>query len=91
MTDVLYARAVVGAVMSVLLAAGGYRKKSLNKSGAFAALFVGFITCLAGFRTTITLLLFFFSSSYLTKLKAKEKRKIEENFKEGGQRNWVQV
>ncbi|KAL2929340.1 Protein PGR [Bienertia sinuspersici] len=37
------------------------------------------------------LLVFFFSSSKLTKVGADKKRKSDAEYKEGGQRNWVQV
>ncbi|CAL1548691.1 unnamed protein product [Lymnaea stagnalis] len=39
----------------------------------------------------ISLLAFFIFASKATKFKAEKKRKIEHDFKEGGQRNWVQV
>lgn len=45
----------------------------------------------AGFRFGVVLLVFFFSSSKLTKYGEERKRKLEDDFREGGQRNWIQV
>lgn len=39
----------------------------------------------------VALAAFFFSSSKATKYRQDIKKKIEKDFKEGGQRNWVQV
>ncbi|KAK3278118.1 hypothetical protein CYMTET_13925 [Cymbomonas tetramitiformis] len=76
-----------GAAISI----GGYLKKSLSFSGALSAAFVGWLTCFASFRCGVTLVAFFVSSSLLTSLKQDIKKKLEEDFKPGGQRNWVQV
>lgn len=69
----------------------GYKKKSLSVSGAFLAFFVGFIMTISSYCFFACLFTFFFSSSRATKFRSGIKRKFEENFKEGGQRNWVQV
>mmetsp|Transcript_8914 Transcript_8914/g.19749 ORF Transcript_8914/g.19749 Transcript_8914/m.19749 type:complete len:278 (+) Transcript_8914:2-835(+) len=69
----------------------GYRKRSLDASGARAAFLVGVISCTASVRFGLTLIAFFASSSKLTKLGAARKREIEEAHQEGGNRNWVQV
>lgn len=37
------------------------------------------------------MLVFFFTSSKLTKVGEDKKRRVDADFKEGGQRNWVQV
>lgn len=37
------------------------------------------------------LLVFFFTSSKLTKVGEEKKKKVDADFKEGGQRNWIQV
>ena len=39
----------------------------------------------------LTLFVFYYTSSRLTKYKQHEKQKIEDEFKEGGQRNSIQV
>eukprot|EP00794_Sanderia_malayensis_P013002 gene13001-14341_t len=69
----------------------GYRKKSLSLSGAISAVIVGFCLTLANYCYFLSLICFFFTSSFWTKWKSEKKKKIEEQFKEGGQRNWLQV
>jgi len=81
------AAALVGSL--VILA--GYKKGSLDLTGAVAGLLVGWITSAAGAAYTIILVSFFASSSILTRLGSKKKKKVEIDFKEGGKRNWIQV
>eukprot|EP00762_Andalucia_godoyi_P004726 ANDGO_03632.mRNA.1 VTE6-related protein At5g19930 len=78
-------------VLAFLLAYGGYRKKSLSKTGAIAAFLVGALTMSTGFEFGLALVLFFYSSSMMTKLHGRRKRHLEDGHKEGGQRNWEQV
>ena len=55
---------------------------------------MGWGTLYAGVRFGVTLGVFFFASSAITKVGADVKRKIDEGFvegKESGARNWVQV
>lgn len=52
---------------------------------------VGAILSAASACFCLALLSFFLTSSKLTKWKASEKKKLEHDHKEGGQRNWVQV
>jgi len=81
----------VSVVLSLLIAVRGYSKKSLDKTGAVAGLITGFVTCFCGYRLGVTLIMFFISSSFLTKYNSVKKEKLEDHFKEGGQRNWIQV
>ncbi|XP_050717135.1 transmembrane protein 19-like isoform X1 [Eriocheir sinensis] len=69
----------------------GLRKGSISFSGAICGLVVGFLLTLGSYAFFINLLVFFVSSSKATKYKSTLKRKTEANFKEGGERNWVQV
>ncbi|CAG0916485.1 unnamed protein product [Notodromas monacha] len=78
-------------IMPVMLSSYGYYKRSLNFTGAFTALFVGFFIGLSSFCFSASLIAFFITSSRVTKYGAKIKRGIEGDFKEGGQRNWCQV
>lgn len=78
-------------LFAVTLARSGLRKKSLSFSGSVAAFFVGAITMAYGFRFGATLVAFYLSSSKLTKYKSARKKKLEDEFKEGGQRDWSQV
>ncbi len=59
-------------------------------AGAIAAVFVGAATLGSSLRAGATLLAFYVSSSKLTTLK-EELKDVDEEFKKGGQRNWVQV
>jgi len=78
-------------LIASLLAAHGLRKKSLSHSGAAAAFLVGLLSWGSGVRFGATMILFYFSSSKLTKYKAHIKQQYEEDFKEGGQRDASQV
>ncbi|KAH9524647.1 Transmembrane protein 19 [Bulinus truncatus] len=69
----------------------GFHKKSLNYSGAGAGIIVGFLLTISGLRFMASLLVFFVTASKATKFKSAMKRKLESEFKEGGQRNWIQV
>ncbi|CAI5481144.1 unnamed protein product [Closterium sp. Yama58-4] len=75
--------------LALFMAARGFRKRSLSASGAAAAFVVGSLTMTAGARFGVTLIAFFLSSSKLTRLGAQHKRRVEERFKEGGQRDGV--
>eukprot|EP01122_Echinamoeba_exundans_P013568 TRINITY_DN5946_c0_g1_i2.p1 TRINITY_DN5946_c0_g1~~TRINITY_DN5946_c0_g1_i2.p1 ORF type:complete len:232 (-),score=19.09 TRINITY_DN5946_c0_g1_i2:100-795(-) len=86
-----WTRVGVSIAVSVALSWRGYRKRSLSTSGAIAAFMTGFIHTMAGYTFTMLLGAFFFTASWLTKYKSHEKAKIEEDFKEGGQRTAIQV
>ncbi|EFA75688.1 hypothetical protein PPL_10741 [Heterostelium album PN500] len=72
-------RLLTALIIVSLFAIHGYRKKSLSTSGVIAAWCVGMITCISSWSFAVSLLSFYFSSSYLTKYKASIKKKIEEN------------
>ena len=84
-------RFVVAAVLASVLALHGYSKRSLNGSGAIAAFFVGFISFAASYRFGIILILFYYTSSKLTKMKEKVKATLEDDYLKGGNRGIVQV
>lgn len=69
----------------------GYKKRSINFSGAVTGIIVAIILTIASPVYLVTLAAFFFSSSKATKYRQDVKKKIEKDFKVGGQRNWVQV
>ncbi|XP_065684567.1 transmembrane protein 19 isoform X2 [Hydra vulgaris] len=82
---------LVALLASCLISKRAYDKKSLSLSGSLLALLVGFFTTLPNYGFFMCMLTFFVTSSYLTNLKAKKKQKIEESYKEGGQRTARQV
>ena len=84
-------RVSLALLLSLYLSVQGYRKKSLNKSGAIAAFFVGLTSFSVSYRFGILLISFYYSSSKLTKVKSGVKKKLEADFKESGQRDYVQV
>ncbi|KAI3421394.1 uncharacterized protein J3R85_012431 [Psidium guajava] len=84
-------RPAVAVLVASLVAARAYRRKSLDFSGAIAGFLVMAVHIAAGYRYGAMLLVFFFTSSKLTKVGEEKKRKVDSDFKEGGQRNWVQV
>ena len=83
-----WAAALLGAVG---IALWGYKKSALSQSGAFAAAVVGAGTLGCSLRFGATLLAFFFSSSKLTQYKEEVRQNMVDNYKRGGQRDWVQV
>ncbi|XP_062384239.1 transmembrane protein 19 [Sardina pilchardus] len=67
------------------------KKRSLDYSGALGAMVVGVILTVANFSFLFALFAFFITSSKLTKWKGDIKKRLDSEYKEGGQRNWIQV
>lgn len=82
---------LVAVVLSAAIAARAYKRKSLDLSGALAGFFVMTIHIGVNYRFGAALLAFFFTSSMFTKFGEDKKQKVDADFKEGGQRNWIQV
>ena len=82
----------MAAAVAVLLARRGVKRGSLSSSGAAAALVVGLLSMASSYRFGATLLLFYFTSSKLTKFGSARKQQLEEGVEEGeGKRSHVQV
>nr|CAD7262844.1 unnamed protein product [Timema shepardi] len=62
-----------------------------DSSRVYEGLLVGFVLCISNFAFVSCLFTFFVTSSRATKFRSGVKRGFEEEFKEGGQRNWLQV
>lgn len=75
-------------LFAFFLARRGYKKKSLNFSGAIMGGVVAAIHILACNNAVFLMAIFYFTSSYLTKYKAEIKKKIEEDFQEGNFRKY---
>ncbi|BAT76419.1 Protein PGR-like protein [Vigna angularis] len=86
-----FSQLCVAVSIAFVIAFRAHRKKSLSNSGAIAGFFVMALHIFAGYRFGAVLLAFFFSSSALTKFGEDKKRTLDSEFKEGGQRNWIQV
>ncbi|EFN79841.1 Transmembrane protein 19 [Harpegnathos saltator] len=84
-------RWLTAVVIPFLCAFWGFRRKSVDISGALFGLFLGFILTLSNFAHLMAIMTFFITSSKATKFRSARKKKFEAEFKEGGQRNWVQV
>ncbi|KAM9328806.1 transmembrane protein 19 isoform 2-T2 [Pholidichthys leucotaenia] len=74
-----------------MLTSRALKRRSLDRTGALAALLVGFVLTVANYSFFSALLAFFITSSKLTRWRGEQKKKIDAEYKEGGQRNWVQV
>jgi uncharacterized protein (TIGR00297 family) len=84
-------QSIIAVSISSLIAARSYRKKSLDLSGAVAGFIVMTIHIAVNYRFGVLLLVFFFTSSKLTKVGDEKKRLLDAEHKQGGQRNWIQV
>ncbi|KAF3636148.1 putative replication protein A 70 kDa DNA-binding subunit B-like isoform X1 [Capsicum annuum] len=81
----------IAAILSFVIAVRAYKRKSLNLSGAVSGFIIMFIQLAVNYRFGAMLLVFFFTSSKFTKFGEDRKRKLDADFKEGGQRDWIQV
>lgn len=84
-------RWLASVVIPLLFIIWGLKKKSLDASGAILGLLTGFILTLTSFAHLACLMAFFVSSSKATKFRMNKKKRFDCDFKEGGQRNWIQV
>ncbi|ORZ33096.1 integral membrane protein DUF92-domain-containing protein [Catenaria anguillulae PL171] len=83
---------LIAIILSLLLAVHGLRKKSLSTSGAAAGLLVGLITFNHPHPVFgVILVAFYLSGSRVTKIGRETKLRIEEDYREAGQRNVWQV
>lgn len=89
--DALAIKAYISVALALVIAGWAVRRKSLNLSGGLAGFVVMAASIMASYRFGALLLAFFFTSSRLTKLGAERKRKSDAEYKEGGQRDWLQV
>ncbi|WVZ67489.1 LOW QUALITY PROTEIN: hypothetical protein U9M48_016558, partial [Paspalum notatum var. saurae] len=89
MTMPAAARAAVGVALAAAIAARAVRRRSLDASGGAAGFLVTTVHIACARSLAAGLLLF--TASRLTRVGQERKRLIEDGFKEGGQRNWIQV
>ncbi|KAK8930889.1 hypothetical protein KSP39_PZI016384 [Platanthera zijinensis] len=85
----LLIQSVMALLLASVIAGAAFSRKSLNRSGALAGFLVMAIHFACSCRFGALLLVFFFTSSMLTKFGEEKKRSVDEDFKEGGQRNWT--
>ncbi|KAL0117308.1 hypothetical protein PUN28_010275 [Cardiocondyla obscurior] len=84
-------RWLAAVIIPLMFAFWGLRKKSLDISGAILGFLMGFVLTLSSFAHLVALMAFFVTGSKVTKFRSMQKKKLEADFKEGGQRNWIQV
>ncbi|CAL1295367.1 unnamed protein product [Larinioides sclopetarius] len=84
-------RCIFSVIVSLLVAGWGLKKRSLNWTGALSGIFVGFIHTYSSYCFLACLFTFFYTSSKATHFQSERKKKIEAEYKEGGQRDWHQV
>jgi uncharacterized protein (TIGR00297 family) len=81
-----------GFLLAILIAFLAYKAHSLNKSGAFAAIFTGTIIFgIGGWQWAVLLLTFFITSSALSRAFKKRKQGLDEKFSKGHERDAGQV
>lgn len=81
----------VAAVLACGLATHGYKKGSLDWTGAVAAVVVGFASFSVSYRMGLILIVFYYTGSKMTKVRGDLKERYEYNYKLAGQRNAAQV
>jgi uncharacterized membrane protein len=84
-------RVLIAIILAVGLASHGYFKKSLSATGAVSAFLVGLTSFASSYRFGFILILFYYTSSKLTKLQENVKAKLEDDYVSGGRRGAVQV
>jgi uncharacterized protein (TIGR00297 family) len=83
---------LIGFFLAVLIALAAFAAGALSISGMLAAIVLGTVVFgLGGWGATFMLLMFFISSSLLSKLFKKQKSKAEEKFSKGSRRDAMQV
>mmetsp|Transcript_18976 Transcript_18976/g.30166 ORF Transcript_18976/g.30166 Transcript_18976/m.30166 type:complete len:163 (+) Transcript_18976:59-547(+) len=84
-------QAIFAFLSAGFIAFRGFKKNRLTKGGALAALMVGGTTLAVTWRFGLCLLLFYYSSSQLTKFGRKKKAKIEADHDQDARRGLEQV
>src|ERR1041384_7265852 len=83
---------IIGFLLATVVAFLAYRAHSLDQSGAFAAAFVGTIIFgIGGWQWAVLLLIFFITSSGLSRAFKRRKQGLNEKFSKGSERDASQV
>ncbi|XP_057365931.1 transmembrane protein 19-like [Daphnia carinata] len=90
-SDTSPVRWFIATLVPAIISYRGLKKNSLSLTGALLGYFVGFILTITSYAYLASLMMFFLSSSWATKFRSEKKKSLEEDFRKGGQRNWVQV
>ncbi|XP_020279439.1 transmembrane protein 19-like [Pseudomyrmex gracilis] len=84
-------RWLIAVVVPLFILSWGYSKKSVKFNSAILGSVMGFILTLSSYAQGAAFLTFFIIGTKATLFRPVEKKKIEADFKEGGQRNWTHV
>jgi uncharacterized protein (TIGR00297 family) len=88
----LLLQVILGFIFALIIAYAAFRARSLNRSGAVAAAILGTVVFgIGGFKLAVLLVIFFITSSALSRLFGKRKRPLDEKFSKGSQRDAAQV
>src|SRR5574341_917005 len=83
---------IYGILLAIIIAYLAYRAHSLNKSGAYAATFIGTVIFgIGGWQWAILLLTFFITSSALSRAFKNRKQSLNEKYAKGHERDAGQV
>lgn len=83
---------VAGLALAALVSLAAYRLGALNSNGAWAAFLTGgLVFGLGGIGWAVLLLVFFISSSALSRAFSRRKAGVSEKFAKGSRRDWGQV
>ncbi|NTU57031.1 MAG: DUF92 domain-containing protein, partial [Anaerolineales bacterium] len=83
---------LIGFILAIIIAYLAYRAHSLSQGGAIAATIVGTVVFgFGGLEWAILLLIFFITSSALSRLFKKRKQGLDEKFSKGHERDAGQV
>jgi uncharacterized protein (TIGR00297 family) len=83
---------VVGFILALLIALAARRARSLSRSGAAAATVLGTVIFgIGGFPWAVLMMIFFITSSALSRLFGKRKQSLNEKFSKGSERDAGQV
>ena len=83
---------IIGIIISVIIAIIAYNKKSLNRSGMITAILLGsLIFVLGGIIPFMLMLVFFISSSIISKIGKIKKRNLDKIHEKGDERDFIQV
>ena len=82
----------IGFILAIIISYGAYKARSLDKSGALAAAFIGTIIFgVGGWQWAVVLLTFFITSSALSRMFKNRKQSLNEKYSKGDQRDAGQV
>lgn len=84
-------RWLISILIPLYISLDAIRKRKLDNAGALLAFAIGIIITLGSYSFMLSLMVFFYTGSKLTRFRATRKMELEEDYKEGGQRTWVQV